>query len=114
LGIELAIRFVVGGAAVSLFALAGGVFKPQSFAGLFGAAPSIALATLVLTIASDGEAFAATESRSMMAGAIALGLSALAASQVMLRWKVPALWAAAMALPVWLGWAFVLWALFLR
>jgi hypothetical protein len=33
----------------------GDVLKPKSFAGLFSAAPSVALATLPLTILSDGK-----------------------------------------------------------
>jgi hypothetical protein len=44
--IQILIRFLVGGAVVSVFALIGDVLKPKSFAGLFGAAPSVALATL--------------------------------------------------------------------
>ena len=43
---ELFIRFLIGGAVVSSFALLGEVFRPKTFAGLFGAAPSIALASL--------------------------------------------------------------------
>jgi hypothetical protein len=35
-------RFIVGGVIVSLFAGLGGILKPKSFAGLFGAAPSVA------------------------------------------------------------------------
>ena len=42
---ELLVRFVIGGLAVSSFAVVGDIFKPKSFAGLFGAAPSVALAT---------------------------------------------------------------------
>jgi hypothetical protein len=37
--IQILIRFLVGGAVVSVFALIGDVLKPKSFAGLFGAAP---------------------------------------------------------------------------
>jgi hypothetical protein len=65
------IRFLIGGIAVSVFAVLGDLLKPKSFAGLFGAAPSIALATLGLTVASDGRHFAASEANSMIAGAIA-------------------------------------------
>jgi hypothetical protein len=36
------------------------VLKPKGFAGLFGAAPSVALATLALTIATLGKLYAAT------------------------------------------------------
>jgi hypothetical protein len=64
-------RFLIGGVAISLFAVLGDLFKPKSFAGLFGAAPSVALATLGLTVASDGKHYAATEATSMMAGALA-------------------------------------------
>jgi hypothetical protein len=59
------------------FATIGGLFKPTSFAGLFGAAPSVALAALVLTISKDGKPFAATECRSMLAGAAGLCLYSL-------------------------------------
>jgi Protein of unknown function (DUF3147) len=65
-------RFIVGGLIVSLFAVLGDVLKPKSFAGLFAAAPSVALATLGLTILADGKLYAAAESRSMIVGAIAL------------------------------------------
>ena len=68
---QILVRFLVGGAVVSAFALIGDLLKPKSFAGLFGAAPSVALATLGLTVASEGASYAATEARSMMAGAVA-------------------------------------------
>jgi hypothetical protein len=58
--------FIVGGLFVSAFAVLGDVLKPKSFAGLFGAAPSVALATLILTIYSRGPDFAAAEARSMI------------------------------------------------
>jgi hypothetical protein len=54
-----------------LFAALGDVLNPKSFAGLFGAAPSVALATLELTIAADGRLYAATEARSMIVDALA-------------------------------------------
>jgi hypothetical protein len=62
-------RFFIGGLVVSLFAAISDVLKPKSFAGLFGAAPSVALATLSLTVLSEGKNYAATEAKSMMAGA---------------------------------------------
>ena len=43
---QIPIRFLIGGVVVSVFAIVGDVLKPKSFAGLFGAAPSVALATL--------------------------------------------------------------------
>ena len=68
--LEYLLRFVVGGIAVSAFAALGDVLRPKSFAGLFGAAPSIALATLAITLAKAGPAFAALEGRSMIVGGI--------------------------------------------
>ena len=50
---ELIFRFLIGGTLVSAFALVGDAVRPKSFAGLFGAAPSIALATLGLTVATE-------------------------------------------------------------
>jgi hypothetical protein len=58
----LVFRFLVGGAVVSLFAILGDLLKPKTFAGLFGAAPSVALATLGLTIVKDGKLYASRES----------------------------------------------------
>jgi hypothetical protein len=48
--LEYGLRFLVGGIAVSAFAALGDSLRPKSFAGLFGAAPSIALATLLITL----------------------------------------------------------------
>lgn len=70
--LEYVLRFLVGGAVVSGFAALGDALRPKSFAGLFGAAPSIALATLLITLSQKGSAFAAVEGRSMIAGALAL------------------------------------------
>jgi hypothetical protein len=55
------VRIVVGGMVVSVFALLGDLLKPKSFAGLFGAAPSVALATLVLTVRQHGITYASIE-----------------------------------------------------
>ena len=71
---EYIIRFLAGGIAVSLFSMTGDVLRPKSFAGLLGAAPSIALVTLALTISSKGLDDAQLEARSMMFGSVALGL----------------------------------------
>jgi len=70
--LEYLLRFIAGGIAVSGFAALADGLRPKSFAGLFGAAPSIALATLLITVSRDGAQFAAMEGRSMMLGALAL------------------------------------------
>jgi hypothetical protein len=61
---EILLRFAIGGVVISSFALLGDLLKPKSFAGLFGAAPSVALAALGLTVAGEGRGYAATEARS--------------------------------------------------
>jgi Protein of unknown function (DUF3147) len=70
--LEYALRFLAGGIAVSAFAALGDTLRPKSFAGLFGAAPSIAIATLLITVSQKGAPFAALEGRSMIVGAFAL------------------------------------------
>jgi hypothetical protein len=70
--LEYELRFLAGGIAVSAFAALGDTLRPKSFAGLFGAAPSIALATLLITLSQKGAPFVAMEGRSMIVGAFAL------------------------------------------
>jgi hypothetical protein len=108
---DLLLRFFIGGIVVSLFALLGDIFRPKSFAGLFGAAPSIALATLGLTIHHDGRLYAAIEARSMIAGAIAMAIYAATVSWVLLRYKPPALATTIALLPIWFGVSFGIWHL---
>ena len=98
---EYIIRFLVGGAVVSIFAVLAEMLRPKSFAGLFSAAPSIALATIGITIARHGAAYAAVESRSMILGAAGFFVYASACSWVLMRKKVRALTATAALLPVW-------------
>ena len=111
---QLLFRFLIGGTLVSVFALIGDLLRPKSFAGLFGAAPSIALATLALTIATQGKAYAALEARSMIAGAIAFFLYASIVSNVLMRFKPPALAATLALIPVWFATAYGLWLIWLR
>jgi hypothetical protein len=75
---ELLARFLIGGGVVSAFALCGDVLKPKTFAGLFSAAPSVALATLGLAIPKQGRDYVSLESRSMIAGAVAFFVYAIA------------------------------------
>jgi uncharacterized protein DUF3147 len=70
--LEYVLRFIAGGVAVSAFAVLGDIVRPKSFAGLFGAAPSIALATILITLSQKGAPFVAVEGRSMIVGAVAL------------------------------------------
>jgi len=110
---EILLRFVIGGIIVSAFAFIGGLFRPKSFAGLFGAAPSVALATLGLTVATRGASYAAREAHAMIAGAIALFAYASCVSWIMMRYKLTALRVTISVIPVWFGVAFGLWYLWL-
>lgn len=111
---EILIRFLVGGVMVSAFAAISDVLKPKSFAGLFGAAPSVALATLGLTVATKGAWYAGTEAHSMVAGALAFFAYASVVSWVMMRYPLKALVVTVGAIPLWLGTAFALWYAWLK
>ena len=105
------IRFLIGGLVVSLFSSLGDVLRPKSFAGLFGAAPSIALATVGLTIEQNGKTYAAVECRSMMLGAIAFFVYALNVSWFLKRYRPSALTAALTLMPIWFAVSLGLWFL---
>ena len=111
---QWAYRFIAGGLIVSLFAVIGDVLRPKGFAGLFAAAPSVALATLALTVMADGKTYAAVEARSMAAGAIALLLYALSCLYLMAKRHWKAAPTAIAMLAVWGFCAFGLWALVLE
>ncbi len=111
---EVAIRFCIGGLFVSAFALLGDLFRPKSFAGLFEAAPSVALGSLLLTTFHKGKVYAAVEAHSMIVGAIAFLICAYIASLLMFRFHFAALRVTLSLLVVWLGVAFGLWFIALR
>lgn len=99
---------------MSAFALLGSVFKPTSLAGLFGAGPSVALATLGLAVMKEGKMYAATECRSMVVGAVALGFYSWLVCQVIMRLGLSALKATLSSTLAWFLAAFCLWGIFLR
>lgn len=107
-------RFLIGGVVVAAFSALGDVLKPKSFAGLFGAAPSVALATLALTIATDGPSYAAREARSMIAGAVAMFVYASVVMCVMFKFRPPALIISTSLIAVWLVTSFGIWFLALK
>lgn len=111
---QLLIRFIVGGFAVCLFALLGECIRPKTFAGLFAAAPSVALATLTLTELTDGKPYAAVEARSMIIGACGFLAYVLACRYLLGRWHWKAVRATTALLLVWVVCAFGLWSLLLR
>ncbi len=100
---DYVIRFLAGGLIVSAFAILGDVLRPKSFAGLFGAAPSVALATLTLAILKEGPNYVANECRSMALGAVAFLLYGFVVCQLLMRFRLSALVATGSALAIWLA-----------
>ena len=105
------IRFAIGGFVVSTFAMLGDVLRPKSFAGLFGAAPSIALATLGITLRHHGSAFASQEARSMIGGAVAFAVYAAGVSLLLRKYCIRALPVTLALIPIWFAVAFGLYSL---
>jgi Protein of unknown function (DUF3147) len=68
----LLIRVVAGGALVVAFAMLGDMLKPKMFAGLFGAAPSVATASLLVSGLVMGASKDEKYATGMIAGAIGL------------------------------------------
>jgi hypothetical protein len=111
---EIACRFAIGGAVVTAFAMLGDVIRTKSFAGLFGAAPSVAIATLALTISSQGGAYASMEARSMIGGAVAFFCYAWCASCLLMHHRFRAFAVTGGMLTLWLGIALASWIVWLR
>lgn len=108
---EIAIRFFLGGTIVSLFALIGMLLKPPCFAGIFGSAPSVAIATLGLAFVKEGRSYAAAESGSMVIGALGLVAYSAACGWAVSRPELPVWAAAGICWLTWFAVAFGLWTL---
>jgi uncharacterized membrane protein (GlpM family) len=72
-------KTVCGGVLVLVFAALAETLRPKRFAGILSAAPSVAIAGLVVGTLADGAPTQALAARTMIAGAVALTVySALA------------------------------------
>ena len=112
---ELLVKFLIGGLAVSIFAVIGDVIEPKSLGGVFAAAPSVALATLGLSLLAHGRVYTSVEGRSMIVGGIALVGYLFCVTRLLTCFpKAHSLLVASMALVIWLGLAFGLWSVFIR
>ena len=98
---EYVARFLIGGIVVSAFAMLGDILRPKSFAGLFGAAPSVALATLGIALVQHDAHYAALQGQSMIWGAIALFAYSIVVCQLLMRLHWNALAASLAALIAW-------------
>ena len=76
--IVLALKALNGGLFVVGFALVAGALRPKRFAGLFAAAPSIAMANLLVAVIANGHDEGVANAEGMLIGAGALTLACLA------------------------------------
>jgi membrane-bound metal-dependent hydrolase YbcI (DUF457 family) len=97
--LPILLRCACGGALVVVFSLLAQPLKPRTFSGVFGAAPSIAIAGLVVTAAFDGGDHAAAYAAGMIVGAVALVGYCIA--DAMLTRRLGALRASATNASVW-------------
>jgi hypothetical protein len=111
---ELALRFCFGGILVSLFALLGQVLRPKTFSGIFGAAPSVALAALGICFWKDGAAGAAIEGRSMLIASAALLTYSAICVYIAKTKRLPVWFGAGLAWLAWLAVALGGWCLYTR
>jgi len=111
---QLFLRFLVGGVFVSLFAILGNSFKPKSFAGLFGAAPSIALSGLILVWLHDGRPDMITQAHSMIYGALAMVLYSLTCAVAVASTRFPPWLSTGILWGEWFTAAFIMYKVFLK
>jgi hypothetical protein len=107
----IVLRGLAGGALVVLFALLAETLLSKAFAGLFSAAPSVAFASLALTVGFESVAKAQTEATGMVLGGIGMVASCAFAAVAIPRLK--AIWGSLVA---WVTWAMIslglYWAVF--
>lgn len=97
----LAVKAVIGGSFVVLFALVGEVVSPKRFAGLFSAAPSVAMAGLAIVLVTQSRRYAQAESVGMAVGSVAMVAACLAAIALVRRYR--ALEGSLLACVLWLA-----------
>jgi uncharacterized membrane protein (GlpM family) len=100
--LTVVIKAIAGGSLVVAFAVLSQALRPKRFAGLFGAAPAIAIAGLTVTLASKGARDAAQASLGMVAGSIGMVFYAATTVRTITRRRPlvgPALSLVAWALP---------------
>jgi hypothetical protein len=101
-------RALVGGLAVVGFSLLGQAAHPKRFAGLFAAAPSVAVAGLAMTVALKGPAATVPYAQGMLIGSA--GMLAYCLVSLYLIERLHALLGSVLA---WLAWLVVAGALYL-
>jgi hypothetical protein len=94
-----ALRGLAGGLLVVAFSLVGEVVKPKAFAGLFAAAPSVAIASLAITTMSETADKARMASVGMVLGGVGMAFCCVVAVVAIPRLR--ALWGSVVAAGGW-------------
>jgi hypothetical protein len=87
--LAVVIHGIAGGVGVVAFALIAETLKPKDFAGLFSAVPSIALASLVVTVITVGSAAAARSAGGMVTRGLGMFVFCALAVQAVRRQGPP-------------------------
>ena len=95
----LVVRVLAGGALVAAFAVLGDTLKPKMFAGLFSAAPSVAVVSLLVTGLAMGPAKDTRLATGMIAGTVGLVFYSVAAALLVKHLK-----AVAGSILAWFAW----------
>jgi Protein of unknown function (DUF3147) len=107
---ELALRFALGGLTVSAFATLAETLKPKTFSGIFGAGPSVAIASFALAFHERGAHYVTSEARAMVAGALALAIYASLCVFSAKRRQLPVWLGAGIGWVAWIAAAGAIWA----
>ncbi|TML26176.1 MAG: DUF3147 family protein [Actinobacteria bacterium] len=83
---EVLLKAAAGGLFVVAFAVLAQMLRPKRFAGVFSAAPSVALGSLLVTAAFSGARDVALSGRGMAVGAVAFTAYCLTAVPALRRW----------------------------
>jgi hypothetical protein len=101
-------KALLGGLAVAGFSLLGQAGRPKRFAGLFSAAPSVAVASLGLTVALKGSAATVPYAHGML-----IGSAGMLAYCLVSMYLVECLHALLGSILAWLAWIVVAGGLYL-
>jgi uncharacterized membrane protein (GlpM family) len=95
----IGLKAIVGGMVVILFAVIGTAVKPKQFSGIFSAAPSVAVASLLIASLSRGPMQGKAMALGMLAGSVGMIAYCLVGTFTIARWH-----ALLGSLTAYLGW----------
>lgn len=107
---DIVFKALAGGVFVLLSALIAETITPKRLAGLFAAAPSVALGSLLVTVNTKGHPDATIAAKGMVVGAVAFTLYCLAAVPALGRYG--GVRGSSLALILWFAAAAIGWWLF--